>query len=155
MDLPRTSCFLLAAAVLAGILAVVIAAPQAHTQAVADPDYWRATEERRKTVYRHFYRQSPQAIPGSYDPVAEAERITFDAAQREANPANPKARSLWQRMRTMTIKTGLGPRTRVLGGFMFGSTASAGVRRLENRKRHQRQVAWLPKDQGMARLECR
>lgn len=66
----------------------------AHAQATPDPDYWKQTAERRNTVYRFVYSQSPQTIPTSYDAVAEAERITLREAQRTLPPSDPQARSI-------------------------------------------------------------
>lgn len=99
---------------LAVLLAFLGLASSAQAQAVADPDFWKQTAERQDTVSRFFYRQSPQAIPSSYDPVAEAEQIL---RQRQAAlpPSNPQAPSLWQRIRGVTGKTGLSKPLRALG----------------------------------------
>ena len=86
----------------------------AHAQTVADPDYWRQTPERQATVNRLVYSQSPQAIPGSYDSVREAEQILRENV-RELPPSNPQARSLWTAIRETTATVKLSPAMRALG----------------------------------------
>jgi hypothetical protein len=80
----------------------------------ADPDFWKQTVEHRNTVNRLMYSQSPQAIPAGYDPVREAEEIL---RQRQATlpPSNPKAPSLWQQIRGITVKSALSTAPRALG----------------------------------------
>jgi hypothetical protein len=65
-------------------------------------------------MHRFVYRQSPQPIPPGYDPVLEAEQIL---RQRQATlpPANPKAPSLWQQIRGVTVKSALSTPLRALG----------------------------------------
>jgi hypothetical protein len=89
----------------------------ASAQAVTGPDYWRGTQERRDTLYRFVYRQSPQAIPSGYSSVAEAERITLTEAQRSLPASNPQVRSLWARIRAITIESGLSTAPRALGSI--------------------------------------
>jgi hypothetical protein len=86
----------------------------AQAQVVADPDYWKLTPERQDTVSRFVYSQSPQTIPSGYDPVREAEEIL---RQRQASlPAsNPQAPSLWQQVRSVTVKSALSTAPRALG----------------------------------------
>ena len=129
---------------LAALLAftVLAAAHQtsAQAQTVADPDFWRLTPERQATVNRLVYSQSPQAIPSSYDPVAEAEQIL---RQRQATlpPTNPQAPSVWQQIRGITVKSALSTPPRALGtialaagvfevGWKIGSFANAKFLRL-------------------------
>ncbi len=91
-------------------------------QATPDTEYWTRAADTRDTVYRFVYGQSPQAIPSAYDPVAEAEEIL---RQRQATlpPTNPQAPSLWQRVRKITIDTGLSPKLRALGALGLSATA--------------------------------
>jgi hypothetical protein len=135
---PRISCALARLALALLILLTALAAAHAvpaTAQVVADPDYWKQTGERRDTVYRFVYGQSPQSIPSSYDPVADAEQIL---RQRQAAlPAsNLQAPKLWQEIRTTTVKPGLAPPLRLLGtvalavetfrvGWKIGSGANA------------------------------
>lgn len=90
--------------------------------ATPDTAYWTRAADTRDTIYRFVYGQSPQAIPSAYDPVAEAEEIL---RQRQATlpPANPQASSLWRRMRTLTVDTGLSPKLRALGTLGLATTA--------------------------------
>ena len=96
------------------VATVAVGQGTAHAQAVADPDYWKLTAERQDTVSRFIYSQSPQAIPAGYDPVQEAEGIL---RQRQATlpPSNPQAPSLWQQVRTITVKSALETAPRALG----------------------------------------
>jgi hypothetical protein len=89
-------------------------APAAYAQAVADPAYWKQTAEHRDTVYRFFYRQSPQAIPTGYDPVADAEGI-LRQHQATLPPSNPEVPGLWQRIRTVPVRAGLSTPLRAMG----------------------------------------
>jgi hypothetical protein len=103
-----------------GVIWLVLAAV-AHPAAalVADPDYWRQSADRRDTLYRFFYRQSPQAVPSSYDPVAEAEQILRE--RQAALPAsNPQAPSLWQQVRGITVRQALSTPARGLGTVGLG-----------------------------------
>jgi hypothetical protein len=120
------------------VLLVVFAAlhaQSAHAQAVADPDFWKQTAERQDTVNRFFYRQSPQAIPSSYDPVLEAEEI-LRQHQATLSPSNAKAPGLWRQIRGVTVKSALSTPPRALGaislaagsfelGWKIGSFANA------------------------------
>jgi hypothetical protein len=101
---------------------------------VADPDYWRQSVERRDAVYRLFYRLSPQAVPSSYDPVLEAEQILRE--RQAALPAsNPQAPSVWQQIRSITVRQSLSTPTRAIGTiglgvgtFEFGWKIGSGIR---------------------------
>jgi hypothetical protein len=96
---------LLAALFISGALAVLYVG-RGEAQVVTDPDYWKQTPERRATVYRFFYGQSPQAIPSGYDPVAEAEQI-LRQRQAAVAPSTPGAPSLWQQIRGVTFRAAL------------------------------------------------
>ena len=95
-------------------------ASRTWTVTVPDPnDYWKGTLLRRQTVYRLIYSQSPQTIPPSYDPVAEAEQILRDA-QRTAPPSEPASKSLWQQIRGVAVKSALSSPLRALGTISLG-----------------------------------
>jgi hypothetical protein len=96
------------------VLAVSAGALPGKAFGQADVDFWKGTAERQATVDRFIYGQSPQAIPSSYDPVAEAEAI-LRQHQASLPASNPGAPSLWQQIRTTTVKTGLSRAPRVLG----------------------------------------
>lgn len=101
--------------VLAVLACVVLAAaPPASAQTVPDPDYWKQTVERRDTVNRLIYSQSPQTIPPSYSAVA-AEEEALRQKQLLLPPAYPKAPTLWQQIRTITVETALSTKPRALG----------------------------------------
>jgi len=85
----------------------------AQSQTLRDPGYWSATADRRATVYRFVYRQSPQAVPAGYDPVREAEEI-LRRRQQSLPSSNSTVRSLWQRTHALTIRSGLSTAPRVL-----------------------------------------
>lgn len=112
--------------VLLTTVAVLLAAQghEARAQVVPDPDYWKQTAEHRDTVYRFFYRQSPQAVPTAYDPVAEAERVLRER-QATLPSSNPQAPNLWQQIRTITVKEALSTPLRALGGVAAGAGALA------------------------------
>jgi hypothetical protein len=97
-------------------------APSAEAAVNADPDYWKQTQQRRDTVYRLVYSQSPQTIPPGYDPVREAEEV-LRQQQRTLPASNSKVPSLWQQLRTTTVKSGLSTPLRALGtiGLAVGS----------------------------------
>ncbi|HEX7298544.1 MAG TPA: hypothetical protein VF257_06035 [Solirubrobacteraceae bacterium] len=91
----------------------------ATARATPDTDYWTRAADTRDTVYRFVYGQSPQAIPSSYDPVAEAESI-LQERQAALSPSNPTAPSLWQAMRTTTVRSALSTPLSALGSIALG-----------------------------------
>jgi hypothetical protein len=95
-----------------GLLATVPSLAQA--QALPDPDYWEQTTQRKDTVLRLVYSESPQPIPSAYDSVADAAEALRDA-ERTLPPSNPQARSLWQKVRGVVSRAGLSPPARALG----------------------------------------
>lgn len=106
---------------MSGFLVVVMAftwlaavTSTAEATASADPNYWKQTAERRSTVYRLVYSQSPQSVPSTYDPVREAEEV-LRQQQRTLPASNPKVPSLWQQLRTTTVRSGLSTPLRALG----------------------------------------
>ena len=114
---------LFASALAAVVMALMLTVPSGAQASVnADPDYWKGTAERRDIVSRLVYSQSPQAIPSAYDPVREAEEI-LRQQQRTLPASNPKVLSLWQQLRTTTVRTGLSTPMRALGtiGLAVGS----------------------------------
>jgi hypothetical protein len=96
-------------------LAAIAASGEASAQAlVPDPDYWKQDSTRSGTVYRFVYHQSPQAIPSSYDPVAEAEGYLRES-QRTLPETNPVSETLWRQIRGVTIRSALSSPLRALG----------------------------------------
>jgi hypothetical protein len=117
-------------------LALLAAVGGASAPAFAsDADYWKQTAERRDTVNRLFYDESPQAIPSAYDPVREAEEILRQREQTLA-PSNPAARTLWRQIFDVTVRSALSTPLRAVGtlalidgaaelGWKLGSGANA------------------------------
>ncbi len=119
LQVERRTCLRIALAGLAlsAFLALgwVIASPDpAVGQVVADPAYWKQNAERRNTVHRLVYSQSPQTIPATYDPVREAEEV-LRQNQRSLPSSNPRVPSLWQQIRGVTVKSALASPLRVIG----------------------------------------
>jgi PASTA domain len=99
----------------------------ASAQILADPDYWKGTQERRETVYAFVYGESPRPIPSAYDDVREAEEL-IDQHQLVLPPTNPKAPPLWQQIRTLTVRTALSSPLGALGTVtLAGGAATIGV----------------------------
>ena len=94
----------------------------ASAQLAVDPDYWNGTQERRETVYRFVYGESPQPIPSAYDDVREAEEA-LDERQLLLPPTNPAARSLWQQIRTLPVRTALSTPQGLIGTAALGGLA--------------------------------
>jgi hypothetical protein len=90
--------------------------PVLEAASAQDVDFWKQAQERQDTVSRFVYRQSPQAVPSGYSPVAEAEEY-LRQAQRSLSASNPQAQSVWQQARGLTSKTGLSVAPRVLGSI--------------------------------------
>jgi hypothetical protein len=84
-----------------------------------DPDFWKQTAERRDTVHRLVYSQSPQSIPAGYDAVSEAEEV-LRQEQRTSPQGNPKTKSLWQQIRTTTVRSALSSPMRAVGTIGLG-----------------------------------
>lgn len=116
MSAPRVAAVLIAALMLA-----MSGAGSAHALD-GDPDYWKETQTRRDSVHRFLYEQSPQQIPSAYDDVQEDARVLRER-QRSLPPSNPTASSLWQRIRTLEIKSALNTPLRALGtvGLALGT----------------------------------
>jgi hypothetical protein len=105
-----------------GIAVALTFASSAYAQAVADPEYWKATPERAQTVYRLFYDEAPQTIPADYDPVAEAEQIL--RGREAALPAStPEATSIFKAAAEIPIEEGLAPRPGPLYQLALAATA--------------------------------
>lgn len=111
---------LLASLFLAVVVVVMLAVPAGAGATVnADPDYWKQTQQRRDTVYRLMYSQSPQTIPPVYDPVREAEEL-LRQQQRALPPSRSPVRDLWRQIRTITVKQALSSPLRALGSIGLG-----------------------------------
>jgi hypothetical protein len=101
--------------VVIALLAIVAILPASADALVnEDPNFWKQTAERRATVDRLMYSQSPQSIPSSYDPVQEAEQI-LRSQQRSLPASNPQVPRLWQQVRSVTAKSALSTPLRALG----------------------------------------
>jgi hypothetical protein len=107
---------------LAVLLAFLCIASSAQAQTVADPNFWKQTEERADTAYRFFYAQSPQTIPAEYSPVAEAEQI-LRSHQASLPTSSPEAKSILRRGWDVLTKERLAPRPGPLFGLALAPVA--------------------------------